>query len=83
MVISKSALCAGLIGVALLAVGADFNLASAQSKSTNKEGADCVPVASWVVPAGKKIASNEVIGRAAKQSVVLLGEVHDLSLIHI
>ena len=77
MIISKSTLYVGFVGAVLLVVGADFNLASAQSKSTNKEGADCVPVASWVVPAGKKMANNEVIGRAAKQSVVLLGEMHD------
>jgi uncharacterized iron-regulated protein len=77
MIISKSTLYVGFFGAVLLVVGADFNLASAQSKSTNKEGTDCVPVASWVVPAGKKITNNEVIGRAAKQSVVLLGEMHD------
>ena len=77
MIISKSTLYVGFVGAVLLVVGADFNIASAQSKSTNKEGTDCVPVASWVVPAGNKIANNRVIGRAAKQSVVLLGEMHD------
>ncbi len=77
MTIFKSALCNGFLSVALLALGADFNLGLAQVKSLNKENADCVPVASWVAPTGRKISGNEVIAHAAKQQVVLLGEMHD------
>ncbi len=77
MTIFKSALCNGFLSVALLALGADLNLGLAQVKSLNKENVDCVPVASWVAPTGRKISGNEVIARAAKQQVVLLGEMHD------
>jgi uncharacterized iron-regulated protein len=40
------------------------------------EGA-CVPVATWVAPGGKRLDASEVLARAAKASVVLLGETHD------
>jgi uncharacterized iron-regulated protein len=38
---------------------------------------DCVPVAGWVSPGGQKLAASDVLARAAKASVVLLGEAHD------
>jgi len=37
----------------------------------------CVPVATWMVPAGERLDGKDVIARAARRSVVLLGEVHD------
>lgn len=37
----------------------------------------CVPVATWMVPAGERLDGKDVIARAAQRSVVLLGEVHD------
>lgn len=37
----------------------------------------CVPVAIWMVPGGKEIKAKEVIDRAARSSIVLLGETHD------
>ena len=61
----------------MLVLSAGSNLVLAQAKSANKDIADCVPVASWVVPTGRKISGNEVIARAVKQQVVLLGEMHD------
>jgi uncharacterized iron-regulated protein len=38
---------------------------------------DCVPVAAWRAPGGGVLASREVLERAARSSVVLLGETHD------
>ena len=37
----------------------------------------CVPVATWMVPGGREIKAKEVLDRAARSSVVLLGEAHD------
>ena len=37
----------------------------------------CAPVGEWTVPGGARIESNEVLTRAARGSVVLLGESHD------
>lgn len=37
----------------------------------------CVPVATWMVPAGERLEGKDVLARAAQRSVVLLGEVHD------
>lgn len=40
--------------------------------------ADCVPVGAWAVPAdGRRLAALELTTRAARESVVLLGETHD------
>lgn len=53
------------------------------SKETNKEakGGECAPVAVWTVPGSAsgsgKISVTDVIGRAARREVVLLGEAHD------
>jgi len=38
---------------------------------------DCAPIGQWTVPGGARIESNEVLMRAARGSVVLLGESHD------
>jgi uncharacterized iron-regulated protein len=61
----------------LLAFGATPNIASAQTKPGGKENIDCVPVGSWITPGGGKMSGTEGIARAAKRSVVLLGEMHD------
>ena len=37
----------------------------------------CVPVATWMVPAGERLDGKDVLARAAQGSVVLLGEIHD------
>lgn len=37
---------------------------------------DCVPLGSWIVPGSGQATQQEVIARAAKASVVLLGETH-------
>lgn len=71
-------LCRGWsIAIVLLAFGAAPNGASAQLKAGSKEKTDCVPVGSWVMPGGGKMSGTEGIARAAKRSVVLLGEMHD------
>ena len=38
---------------------------------------DCVPVAGWIAPGGQRLTASDVLARAAKASVVLLGEQHD------
>jgi uncharacterized iron-regulated protein len=37
----------------------------------------CVPVGEWLAPGAKRLAAGDVLARAAKASVVLLGETHD------
>ena len=68
----RSAMC-------LFAVVAPMNIALAETKVENKEkeSVDCVPVGSWIVPGAGKITEAEVIAKAARRSVVLLGEMHD------
>ncbi|MDE2366869.1 MAG: ChaN family lipoprotein [Betaproteobacteria bacterium] len=63
----------------MLVFDASLNIASAQMKPDGREkaAADCAPVGSWSVPGGGRITEADVIARAAKRSVVLLGEVHD------
>jgi len=52
-------------------------------KETNKgasketKGGECAPVAAWTVPGSGRISVTDVIGRAARREVVLLGEAHD------
>lgn len=70
------------VALALVMSSAFFNIASAQTKAVinkekGKESAECVPAGSWIVPGDGKISATEVIARAAKRSVVLLGEMHD------
>ena len=71
---------ANLLLVLALVFDASLNIAAAQMKTADtkeKAAADCAPVGSWVVPGGGKVTETEVIARAAKRSVVLLGEMHD------
>lgn len=51
--------------------------AAAAAVPTHAADRACVPVASWVAPAGARFDARDVIAGAAKQSVVLLGETHD------
>ena len=37
---------------------------------------NCVPLGDWVVPGSGKVSQQEIIARAAKSAVVLLGETH-------
>ena len=50
-----------------------------EAREANKEakGGECAPVAAWTVPGAGKISVTDVIGRAARREVVLLGEAHD------
>jgi uncharacterized iron-regulated protein len=59
---------------ALAAVAAVVALAHGDAKHATEK---CVPVAAWVIPGGKPVPGNDIIARASKQSVVLLGETHD------
>jgi uncharacterized iron-regulated protein len=63
----------------LFLLSAAVNTAGAQTKTElkEKEGSDCAPPARWTVPSDGKLSESAVIARAAKQSVVLLGEMHD------
>lgn len=38
---------------------------------------ECVPMAAWVAPGGKRLDAGVVLAKAARSSVVLLGESHD------
>ena len=44
---------------------------SAQAQST------CAPAGAWTIPGGGRVAAQEILSRAARESVVLLGESHD------
>lgn len=37
----------------------------------------CVPVSTWVIPGAEAVPGREIIARASRQAVVLLGESHD------
>jgi uncharacterized iron-regulated protein len=72
-------LCKGrFLAIILLASGVAMNVASAQTRTSSKENnMDCAPIGGWIVPGGGKISGPDVIARAAKRPVVLLGEMHD------
>ena len=69
----------GLVGLMLviLSIG---NVAQAQIKPGQKPAkpaqTNCVPLGSWVAPGSGQVTNHDVISRAAKSSVVLLGETH-------
>jgi len=52
-------------------------LAATLSEPLRAANGECVPVAAWVAPGGKRLDATGVLARAAKSSVVLLGESHD------
>ena len=68
-----------LILVLLLMFGVPLDSAWAEAKADAKEkgSMDCPQTGSWAVPGGGKITETEVIARAARRAVVLLGEMHD------
>jgi uncharacterized iron-regulated protein len=59
--------------IVFLALVLSLPLAAAPARAAD----DCVPVAGWLAPGGQKLAASDVLARAAKASVVLLGETHD------
>ncbi|MBM3356466.1 MAG: PDZ domain-containing protein [Betaproteobacteria bacterium] len=67
----------GFRGIVLLVFLAASSAAWAQAKPGEKPRADCVPVGGWVLPGGARLPGAEVVARAAKRSVVLLGERHE------
>ena len=75
----RNGLCDTLAAILLLLAMNAANTASGQTKTglKEKESLDCAPSASWSIPGGGKLAESAVIAQAAKQSVVLLGEMHD------
>lgn len=58
---------------AFLALVLPLLLAAASARAAD----DCVPVAGWLAPGGQRLTASDVLARAAKSSVVLLGETHD------
>lgn len=65
-----------LSGVAFIALAVPA-AALAQVTPGERAGAECVPVASWASPGGERLDATEVIARAARRAVVLLGETHE------
>ncbi len=66
-----------VLGVVLLYISYHVDAAGTRVNPVKKPlQTDCVPVGSWVVPGGGEITNPEIIARAAKSDVVLLGETH-------
>jgi uncharacterized iron-regulated protein len=57
-----------------LALALPLLLAGAPTRAADTA---CVPVGEWTAPGGKRLAAGDVLARASKASVVLLGETHD------
>ncbi len=74
----KSAI-SGMVGLALVTLSMG-NVALAQIKPVHKPAiptqTNCVPLGSWVAPGSGQVTNRDVIARAAKNAVVLLGETH-------
>ncbi|ALQ52463.1 ChaN family lipoprotein [Nitrosomonas ureae] len=69
--------CSRVISVILMLLGLCVNNATATIIPAKKPASkDCVPLGDWVVPGLGKASQQEIIARAAKASVVLLGETH-------
>jgi uncharacterized iron-regulated protein len=62
--------------VVLPIIGAAL-IAAAPSQPLRAADGECVPVAAWVAPGGKRLDAAGVLAKAAKAPVVLLGETHD------
>lgn len=60
----------------LVAFAGVASVAAARGTPPTAQG-ECVPVAAWAAPGGGVLAARDVLERAARSSVVLLGEVHD------
>lgn len=66
-----------LVGILLLITSFYVDAVVTQLKPVQKpERTDCVPLGSWMVPGGREISNPEIIARAARSDVVLLGETH-------
>ncbi|MDH5552046.1 MAG: ChaN family lipoprotein [Nitrosomonas sp.] len=64
-----------VLGVVLLFIS--YHVDAMQVKPTQKPlKTDCVTVGSWMVPGGGELSNSEIIARAARSHVVLLGETH-------
>lgn len=67
----------GMMSLALLLLGLCWSSAWAGIIPAKKPVTkDCVPLGSWIIPGSGQTTQQEVITRAAKASVVLLGETH-------
>ena len=60
-----------------LAAAAALVAAAIPAATPAHDAAACAPVGVWSVPGGGSAAAPEILGRAAKMQVVLLGESHD------
>lgn len=76
MVASGCVIHIKILGIFLLILGTELNVALAEIVPDSKQESECVPVGSWIIPGGEKISGTEVISNAVNQSVVLLGEAH-------
>lgn len=64
-----------VLGIVLLFIS--YHVDASQVKPVQKPlQTDCVTVGSWMVPGDGEISNSEIIARAAKSHVVLLGETH-------
>ncbi|WP_295623906.1 ChaN family lipoprotein [uncultured Nitrosomonas sp.] len=70
--------CSRIISVTVLLLSLCVNTALANAITPAKKPVpkDCVPLGDWVVPGLGKTSQQEIIARATKASVVLLGETH-------
>jgi len=57
-------------------------IAAVPSEALRAADGACVPVAAWVAPGGKRLDAGGLLAKAAKSSVVLLGETHDVAEHH-
>jgi uncharacterized iron-regulated protein len=60
-------------GLCAIALPAALILLAAPARAAD----NCAPAGQWTVPGGGRIAAQEILARAAKARVVLLGESHD------
>lgn len=66
-----------VVGIILLIISYNLDAAMTQIKPGQKpQQTDCVPVGSWMVPGSGQISNPDIIARAAKSDVILLGETH-------
>jgi len=70
-----SAFTATVAHVSMCAIG--FAAAAILAAAPARAHEACAPVGEWSVPGGGRIAGPEILARAAKAQVVLLGESHD------
>ncbi len=54
-----------------------LSLAATAVVAAGTAHARCAPAGEWTIPGGGRVAAQEVLARAARESVVLIGESHD------